>query len=122
MSKTICTTRTSSGIGKATAKKFQSKDWNMITTIFIGNSFDFQSNTTMYEYQEIVAKVSQAFASVGENASTPEMVVEVIYNAAIDNTNKMSYRISNDTDQLLEARKTMGEDVFIQNIKNQFQF
>ncbi len=76
----------------------------------------------MYEYQEIVAKVSQAFASVGENASIPEVVAEIIYNAAIDNTNKMSYQTSNDTDQLLEARKIMGEDVFIQNIKNQFQF
>ncbi|WP_459212087.1 hypothetical protein [Aquimarina rhabdastrellae] len=90
MNKTLCTTGTSSGIGKTTAKKFQSQDWNTITTIFIGRSFDFQSDTTMYEYQEIVTKVPQAFASVGENASIPEVVAEVIYNAAIDNTNKMS--------------------------------
>lgn len=93
----------------------------MIATDFAGRSFDFQNNPELTEYQPVVGKVMQGFAAVGAQSSQPELVAEVIYEAATDESNKMRYRAGADAHQLLDARKTMDEDEFIQNIKNRFQ-
>ena len=94
----------------------------MIATDFAGRSFDFQNNPELVEYQEVVGKVMQAFASGGGmSPSTPELVAEVIYDAATDGSNQMRYRAGADAHYLLDSRKELDEDAFIQNIKDQFQ-
>ncbi len=94
----------------------------MIATDFAGRSFDFQNDPAMPEYQGVVGKVMQVFASGAEmQPSPPELVAEVIYGAATDDSNQMRYRAGADAHQLLDARRAMEEDAFIQNIKAQFQ-
>ncbi len=94
----------------------------LIATDFAGRSFDFQNEPELLEYQGVVGKVMQAFASGGGMApSSPKLVAEVIYDAATDDSNQMRYRAGADAHHLLDSRKEMDEDAFIQNIKNQFQ-
>lgn len=93
----------------------------MITTDFAGRSFDFQNNPEMEEYQQVVGKVMAGFAKVGAVSSKPEVVSEVIWEAANDNSNTLRYRAGADAHQLLDARKKLNDDVFISNIKNQFE-
>ncbi len=94
----------------------------MIATDFAGRSFDFQNDSDLMEYQEIVGKVMQAFASGGGmSPSPPELVAEVIYDAATDGSNQMRYRAGADAHYLLDSRKELDEDAFIQNIRDQFQ-
>jgi len=94
----------------------------IIATDFAGRSFDFQNNPELLEYQETVGKLMQAFSSEdGPTPSPPELVAEVIYDAASDNSRKMRYPAGVDAHQFLSTRKAIDEDDFIQNIKNQFQ-
>ncbi len=94
----------------------------MIATDFSGRSFDFQNDPELLEYQEIVEKIMQVFATgTGAQPSPPQLVAEVIYDAATDGSDQLRYRAGADAHQLLDARKALGDDVFMQNIKNQFQ-
>ncbi len=93
----------------------------MVTTDFAGRSFDFQNNLELEEYQEVVNNVMQGFASTIDKASSPELVAKVIYDAAIDESNQMRFIAGEDAHQLLSARRSLDENVFIENIKNQFQ-
>ncbi|BDD06637.1 SDR family oxidoreductase [Aureibacter tunicatorum] len=93
----------------------------IIDTDFSGRSFDFQNDPKLEEYQGVVSQVMQAFGGMGSQSSKPELVAEIIFEAANDKSNKMRYRAGEDAQQLLTARKSTDEDEFIQNIKNQFQ-
>ena len=50
----------------------------MIRTDFGGRSFDFTNDESLAEYQPFVGKVMSAMAPMGENASEPVVVAEVI--------------------------------------------
>ena len=93
----------------------------MIATDFAGRSFDFQNNESLVEYQATIAKVMTGFATVGTNASPAELVAEVIYTAATDESKQLRYRAGEDAHQLLDMRKTIDEDDFVATIKQQFQ-
>ena len=53
------------------------------------------------------------------NMSTPDMVGEVIYNAATDGTNTMRYLAGPDAEQLIGARTTMDDAGFFGMMKGQ---
>ena len=93
----------------------------IIATDFTGRSFDFQNDSELTEYQSLIDKVMQGFDASSTNASQPEVVAEVIFEAATDESEKMRYRAGADAHQLLDARKALDDDAFIQNMKNQFQ-
>ncbi len=93
----------------------------IIATDFSGRSFDFQNNPELSEYQPMIDKVMKGFATVGSNSSQPEVVAEVIFEAATDNSEKMRYRAGEDAHQILTSRKSIDEDLFIQSIKTKFQ-
>ena len=94
----------------------------IIATDFAGRSFDFQNNPELLEYQETVGKIMQAFSSQdGPVPSPPQLVAEVIYEAASDSSRKMRYPAGADAHQYLSTRKAIDEDDFIQGIKDQFQ-
>ena len=93
----------------------------MIATDFSGRSFDFQHNPELTDYQPIVDGLMKSMASNSTPSSPPELVAEVIYKAATEDSNQMRYRAGADAEQILDARKQLNEDDFIQNIKNQFK-
>ena len=90
-----------------------------VATDFGGRSLDFQHDEALTDYNEFVTNMNAAFANAfdPEMMSTPELIADVIFNAASDNTNTLRYRAGKDAEQLLTARKTMNDTEFIGMMK-----
>ena len=91
----------------------------MIRTDFGGRSFDFVNDETIEEYQGTVQKLFAHWGSVGEHASEPSVVAEVIWTAVTDGTNTLRYRAGKDAVELLDNRKAQDDEFFIGNMKKQ---
>ena len=91
----------------------------MIRTDFGGRSFDFVNDEAMEEYQGTVQKLFAAWGNAGDNASDPEVVAEVIWQAATDGSATLRYRAGADAEALLDARKIQDDATFIGNMKAQ---
>ena len=92
-----------------------------IATDFGSRSMDFQHDENLSEYNEFVGGVMEKFQTMMDptNMSTPDMVGEVIYNAATDGTNTMRYLAGPDAEQLIGARTTMDDAGFFGMMKGQ---
>lgn len=93
-----------------------------IATDFGGRSLDMQHDPTLEDYNPMVNKLMTGMEQMMDpsNMSTPNMVAEVIYNAATDESNQMRYTAGADADQLLAARQNMADAEFSGMIKSQF--
>jgi NADP-dependent 3-hydroxy acid dehydrogenase YdfG len=67
-----------------------------IATDFAGRSFDFNNDEKLSAYQNIVGKIMAAFPQMIKNASSTNVVTEVIYEAATDGTNRLRYMAGKD--------------------------
>ena len=93
----------------------------MVNTDFAGRSFDFTNDESMTEYQDIIAKT---FASMGSSdfpGSEPEIIAEVIYHAATDESNTLRYPAGADAVELLKNRKALDDATFIGGLKQQMK-
>jgi NADP-dependent 3-hydroxy acid dehydrogenase YdfG len=91
----------------------------MIKTDFGGRSFDFCNDESMGEYQGTVQKLFAAFGGAGANASEPELVAGVIWQAATDGCDTLRYRAGADAVELLDRRKAESDESFIGGMKTQ---
>lgn len=92
----------------------------LIATDFAGRSFDFSNDETLSEYQNIVTKLMTAMNSMVANASPASVVVEVIYEAATDGSDKLRYTAGDDAQLLLLNRQQYNDELFIGGIRSQF--
>ena len=92
----------------------------MIKTDFGGRSFDFNNDESMAEYQGIVGKLFAAMGPLAESGSEPEVVAEVIYQAATDGTDQLRYIAGPDAEQIIAHRKAADDATFLNGIKAQF--
>jgi NADP-dependent 3-hydroxy acid dehydrogenase YdfG len=67
-----------------------------IATDFAGRSFDFNNDEKLSAYQNIVGKIMAAFPQMIKNASSTNVVTEVIYEAATDGKNRLRYMAGKD--------------------------
>lgn len=90
-----------------------------VATDFGGRSMDFQHNENLSEYNEFVGKVMGGMqeAMKPENMSTPDIIADVIFTAATDETSDLRYRAGQDAHQLLAARDQMKDGDFIGMMK-----
>lgn len=91
----------------------------MIATDFGGRSFDFQAGE-IADYQPIISALMKAWQNGDLKPSPAGLVAEVIYQAATDESTKLRYRAGADANILLDNRKKMGEDEFVNMIKEQY--
>lgn len=91
-----------------------------INTDFAGRSFDFNNDKSLIEYQDTVDKMLKAVENLLQYASDPELVAEVIYEAATDGTDTLRYTAGEDAKELLAARKIVSDEEFSKNLKGQF--
>lgn len=94
----------------------------MIATDFGGRSFDFQNEEKLKEYQPIVNGFMSVFGSSELTPSPASLVAEVIYNASIDESNRLRYRAGQDAEYLLDNRKKMTDKEFKETIMSRFNF
>jgi short-subunit dehydrogenase len=91
-----------------------------INTDFASRSFNFNNDESMEEYQPVVQKLMQVFEQgLGENASSPELVADVIYNATTDETSKLRYTAGPDAELYMKNRKELDDETFIGGLKQQ---
>ncbi|PHS36792.1 MAG: short-chain dehydrogenase/reductase [Robiginitomaculum sp.] len=92
-----------------------------IKTDFIGRSLDFHVDENMEEYLPTVQAITAYMEQIsnGENASTPELVADVIWTAATDGTSTLRYTAGADAAQLIAERKALDDDTFLSNMKAQ---
>ncbi|KUY21156.1 short-chain dehydrogenase/reductase [Elizabethkingia miricola] len=92
----------------------------MIATDFGGRSFDFSNDETLLEYQPLVESLMSALPVMSANASPAGLVADVIYEAATDGKNQIRYTAGEDARMLVENRKQLDDNTFINGIKTQF--
>ena len=92
----------------------------MINTDFAGRSFDFTNDESLVEYQEMIGKFMNGFEGALQNMSEPDVVAEVIYNAATDGTNQLRYTAGDDAKEFMANRKKLDDATFMAGIKSQF--
>ncbi len=90
----------------------------MIRTDFSGRSFDFVNDASLEEYQPIVGSMQGVFSHFAATMSEPEVVAEVIWQAATDNSDQLRYRAGADAEFLLDARKKEDDETFFSLIKS----
>ncbi len=92
-----------------------------VATDFGGRSLDFQHNDTLGEYNAFVGGVMGKFESMmdTQSMSKPELIADVIFNAATDGSDQLRYQAGADAEQLLGARKQMNDSEFIAMMKAQ---
>lgn len=91
-----------------------------IKTDFGGRSFDFQNDESLAEYQNVVAKVFEAFGALGEMGSEAQVVADVIWEAVTDGTTKLRYTAGDDAAEYMANRTSMDDATFIGGIKENF--
>jgi hypothetical protein len=79
-----------------------------IATDFAGRSFDFNQDSNLTEYQNIVEKISMAFPDMVKSAAPVRIVSEVIYKAATDGTSKLRYVVGKDAKTFQLLKKWLG--------------
>ncbi|MEX0308073.1 MAG: SDR family oxidoreductase [Ruegeria sp.] len=89
----------------------------MINTDFGGRSFEFVVDETMAEYLPTVAGMQAAMGTYAASPSEPDLVADVIWNAATDGSNQLRYRAGADAEALLDARKAQDDETFISAMK-----
>jgi len=94
-----------------------------VATDFGGRSMVFQHDEKLEEYNPFVGNVMGNFEAILDptNMSQPELVAEVIYTAATDETNQLRYIAGADAEQFVGARKAMSDDEFFTLIKGQLK-
>ena len=90
-----------------------------VATDFGTRSLDYQHKEKLVEYNDFVAHTMKAFGEAfdADTMSTPALIADVIFTAAIDNTSQIRYRAGADAKQLLAARDTMDDTEFIGMMK-----
>ncbi len=90
----------------------------MIRTDFAGRSFDFCNDDSLTEYQGTVQKLFAYWSEVGANASAPEVVAEVIWTAAHDESDALRFRAGADAEVFLTDRTRQDDATFIGELKS----
>ncbi len=90
-----------------------------IATDFGSRSMDFQHDESLTDYNEFVGTVMGKFSDLmnPELASKPELVADVIFQAATDGTDTLRYVAGPDAEQFLAARKQMDDAGFVGMMK-----
>ena len=79
-----------------------------IATDFAGRSFDFNTDEKLSAYQNIVSKIMTVFPQMIKNASSTNVVTEVIYKAATDGTKRLRYMAGKDAKLYNSLNKLFG--------------
>ena len=90
-----------------------------IDTDFGSRSLDFANDDSMTEYQGLVQTMLGVFKVMGGQPSSPELVAEVIWNAATDGSSTLRYTAGDDAAEYIANRKKLDDATFLGGLKAQ---
>ncbi|NEQ55702.1 MAG: SDR family oxidoreductase [Leptolyngbya sp. SIO3F4] len=95
-----------------------------VATDFGGRSLDMQHDPELAGYNDFFNTFTEAFGKTMDPSmmSTPEMIADVIYKAANDESDTLRFAAGADAEQLLAARSSMVDEEFFNMIKTNFGF
>ena len=80
-------------------------------------SMDINNDESITEYQELMQKLMAVMEPMLANGSEPEVVAEVIYEAATDGTDQLRYVAGEDAKEWIKNRKDQDDETFMAGIK-----
>jgi NAD(P)-dependent dehydrogenase (short-subunit alcohol dehydrogenase family) len=89
----------------------------MIKTDFGGRSFDFAMDESLADYAPTAEAMGRLFGKLASNPSAPEVVADVIWQAANEPGNQLRFRAGSDAVDLLDRRKAEDDASFIGGIR-----
>ncbi|WP_439526492.1 SDR family oxidoreductase [Roseovarius mucosus] len=89
----------------------------MIKTNFGGRSFDFAMDDSLADYAPSAEAMGRLFGKLASNPSSPEVVADVIWQAATAHGDQLRFRAGPDASDLLDRRKAQDDATFIGGIK-----
>lgn len=89
----------------------------MIKTDFGGRSFDFAMDESLGDYAPTAEAMGRVFGKLASNPSAPELVADVVWQAANTNCDQLRFRAGPDAVELLDKRKQQDDATFIGSIK-----
>ena len=92
----------------------------MVKTDFAGRSFDFSNDPALAEYQPLVGTFMSALGPMAAQASAPQAVADVVFQAATDPGDRLRYESGADAQHLLGARRAADDATFIGGMRAQF--
>ena len=92
-----------------------------IKTEFGGRSQDAWDISRLPAYAGFMAKVDAARAKYTRSSSTPELVAEVIYQAATDPSDRMRYPAGPDARRFIPLRRLLGASATMAMVKRRFK-
>lgn len=87
-----------------------------IQTDFAGRSLDVLARPGLTAYDDFIKRFREHWAS-GRRASTPELVAEVIHQAATDGTNQLRYIAGDDAKLILDTRAKISQEEYYSMIR-----
>lgn len=91
-----------------------------IATDFTGRSLDFSNDETLVEYQPFIGKIMSSMQTLFKDASAANLIADVIYQAATDDTSQLRYTAGEDAKSMIAFRQQSDDLSFINAIKSQF--
>jgi short-subunit dehydrogenase len=89
----------------------------MIKTDFGGRSFDFAMDDNLTDYAPTAQAMGRLFGKLAANPSAPEVVADVIWQAAHESGDRLRFRAGPDAEALLDERKAKSDADFIGGLK-----
>lgn len=92
----------------------------MIQTDFGGRSFDLSNDPSVTEYQPMVEALFREMLPMMAAGSAPEVIANVVYDAATDESDTLRYVAGPDAVELLATRGAVDDATFFAGMKAQF--
>lgn len=92
----------------------------MVKTDFAGRSFDFNNDPKLNEYQPLVQSLMSALGPMAENASSPDIIAQKIFDAATDGSDRLRYEAGADAEHILMSRRQTDDAAFLRHMRSQF--
>jgi len=92
-----------------------------IKTDFGSRSLDVLQKAGLTAYDDLLLKTREAWAGL-RGVSGPELVAEVIYNAATDGTDQLRYIAGKDAEMVLDTRAKISQEEYYSLIRKRFGF
>jgi NAD(P)-dependent dehydrogenase (short-subunit alcohol dehydrogenase family) len=77
-----------------------------------GNAVQFANDPSLTEYQPVVDSFFKFVSGYREKAAEPSLVADVIYTAAIDNSDQLRYLVGEDAKFFIGLRNSLDDDTF----------
>lgn len=91
-----------------------------IVTDFYGRSRQFIKPTNTNQYDGFIQKFNQAAEKVMKNAEGPDVVAQVIYKAATDNSAQIRYAVGKPGPMLLRLRKLLSDKLYFLLVRKSY--